>query len=161
MIVPFKPQHLLAVEIQENESARFQTERHGRFLEQGYCSYTCLNAQGEPMACAGIVPMWPGRAMAWASLSFRAGTYLKAITRRTRIELECAPFTRIEMYIRPDFPQAVRWATVHLGFKYEATMECGGVDGRDLWVFVRIKDLVTPAVKRLRNGSDTFDPRRG
>lgn len=161
MIIPFKPQHLLAVEIQENESARFQTERHAEFLEQGYCAYTCLNDNGEPMACAGILPMWPGRAMAWASLSFQAGPHLKAITRRTRIELECVPFNRIEMYIRPGFHQAVRWATVHLGFKYEATMERGGTDGRDLWVFVRINDLAGPAVKRLRNASDTLHPRRG
>ena len=161
MIVPFKPEHLLNIDIQQQESSRFQTERHAETLAQGYCAFTCLNVDSVPMACAGLMPMWPGRAMAWASLSFQVRPYLKAITRRVLIELDCAPFTRIEMYIRPGFHQAVRWATVHLGFKYESTMERGGTDGQDLWVFVRINDLSSPAVKRLKHGSDPFYPRRG
>ncbi len=85
--------------------------------------------------------------MCWASFDIDAKPVMLEAHRRTRQELDRAPFKRLEMYVIPGFLQAWRWALM-LGFEVESLKECGSPDGQDMFVFKRIKR--GPATRRLK-----------
>jgi hypothetical protein len=138
-IVPYEPEHLLAIRHQPWQAGATQTIEHARSLAMSHCAYTALcDRTARPLLCAGIIEIWTGRAMCWASFDVDAAPVMLAAHRRTRLELDRAPFKRLEMYVVPGFLQAWRWAEM-LGFTLECCMEFGSPDGRDLYVFKRIK----------------------
>ena len=62
-IVPYEPAHLEALQVQAvQDGERMIAEPEGL---EGRLSRTVL-CGGELAACAGIAPVWPGRAFAWA-----------------------------------------------------------------------------------------------
>jgi hypothetical protein len=139
MIVPFEPWHLLEIRHQPWQKGATQTLEHAQAVASGYCAYTAIQqSTGRPLACSGICELWAGRAMCWASLDIDARPAFPAMHRRMKRELDLAPFKRLEMYVTPGFLQAWRWAEM-LGFVLEGLMEAGSPDGRDLYVFKRIK----------------------
>jgi hypothetical protein len=139
VIVPYEPHHLLAIRHQSWQAGANQTLEHAEVMARGHCAYTALcDTTERPLICAGIMELWPGRAMCWASFDFEARPVMMQAHRRTRLELDRAPFKRLEMYVLPGFMQAWRWAEM-LGFKLECLMECGSPEGNDLYVFKRIK----------------------
>lgn len=73
---------------------------------------------GVPIACAGLVEVWHGRAYAWALLAEGAGRYLLPVTREIRSRLEVSGFSRVEMAVDAGFIAGCRWAEL-LGFKLE------------------------------------------
>lgn len=93
---------------------------------------------GEVIACAGTTTQWPGRHAAWAVLDQqRSGRHMGWITRETRKNLDGVK-GRIEMTVRTDFPQGLKWARM-LGFRIETPrLERYGPDGEDHVGFVRI-----------------------
>ena len=139
MIVDYKPEHLLEIRHQEWQRGANQTMEHAQAMMHGHCAYTAIGkAAGRALICAGIMELWPGRAMCWASFDFEARPVMVQAFLRMRRELDRSPFKRLEMYVVPGFIQAWRWAEM-LGFKLESTMEAGSPDGRDLFVFKRIR----------------------
>lgn len=139
MIVEFQPEHLLEIRHQKWQRGAMQTIEHARALVTGHCAYTALcNCTGHPLICAGIVEIWHDRAACWASFDRDSRPVILEAHRRTRQELARAPFKRLEMYVIPGFMQAWRWAEM-LGFTLECTMEAGSPDGRDMFVFKRIR----------------------
>lgn len=151
-IIPYEPDHLLQIQhLQPGQDPAFLTETIAETLALGHAASTCL-VEDHIMACAGLMPLWRGRMMAWAVLDARTGPWILEITRAMRAELDRCPAARVEMYVKPGFWQAVRWAHM-LGFCYESCMEAGHpATGGDLWVFKRINDVRTPAVRKLSDG---------
>ena len=112
-IIPFKPEHIGMIDAQEAQ----QIDRCNAEQVPFGDAWTALG-DGHPVACAGLVEAWPGRAYAWALLGKHAGRWLSAITRAVRRALDVAPFKRIEMAVDAGFVAGQRWA-VMLGFELE------------------------------------------
>lgn len=138
MIIDYTPEHLLSIQWQREQGGYGTTRAHAEGVACGWRQKTALQ-DGIVVACAGILPIWEGRAMAWAAIDYRIrrATFLE-MHRAMLAALDVAPFKRLEMYVKPDFPEAWRWAQ-RLGFTCESRMQAGAPDGKDLWVFTRIR----------------------
>jgi hypothetical protein len=93
---------------------------------------------GVPIACAGLVEIWQGRAYAWALLAEGAGRYLLPVTREIRSRLDASGFARVEMAVDAGFIAGCRWAEL-LGFKLETPepMRKYLPNGRDAYLYAR------------------------
>lgn len=89
-----------------------------------------------PVCIGGWTQMGPTWAYAWAVLGEDVGPHMRSLTRAIRFQLEAAPFARIEMRVDKGFEAARRWAEL-LGYQLEADGFLP--DGRDAWIYVRIK----------------------
>lgn len=101
-------------------------------------SFTLVK-DGIVLGCAGLIPIWEGRAAAWLILS--DAVHHKEM-RHVHVEvmrfLEMAPYRRIETTVDSVFKQAHRWAMM-LGFKLEGKMKSYDPTGRDCWLYARVK----------------------
>lgn len=70
------------------------------------------------IAAAGVYPIWPGRACAWALLSEDARKHMVAIVRHMRLVLNTFPALRIEMTVAAGFQQSHKLARL-MGFTCE------------------------------------------
>lgn len=139
MIVDYEPDHLLKLNWQgEQLHSGAKTRGHAEVVATGWCAYTALGARGKPLICAGIIELWPGRAMAWAAFDWAARPVMLEAHRRALAELDRCPYKRVEMYARPGFAEAVKWAKL-LRFDLESCMKHGAPDGSDLLVYARFK----------------------
>lgn len=96
---------------------------------------------GVVIGAAGLLPRWPGYAVAWVLTGVVPLRAWPAITRETRRILEAghnAGFRRIEMTARADDPPANRWAR-KLGFKPYAALHLYGPNGEDHVGYVKIR----------------------
>lgn len=135
-IVPLEPSHLQAIRVQPAQAAEYA---HADALASPTgMGWTAL-VDGEPVACAGLVEVWEGRAYAWAILSDNAGPYMLPLTREIRSKLDAAPFRRIEMAVDADFDAGARWAEM-LGFRCEtpAPMAAYLPNGRAAYLYARV-----------------------
>lgn len=94
-------------------------------------------ADGLPICCGGLVPVWEGRAYAWALLDRDAGPHMLGLTRRIRSRLDESGWRRIEMAVDADFEAGARWAVL-LGFRLECLAPKYLPNGRDAYVYVRL-----------------------
>jgi hypothetical protein len=139
LIIPYKPEHALAIKLQEWQKDICVTPENAEVLSHGLCAWTCLNdATRAPVACAGLLPVWEHRALAWSLISRDAGRSMNEITRKILEVLDECTFRRIEMYVRPGFHEAFRWAVL-LGFEFEAVLEAADPAGGDMVLFKRVK----------------------
>lgn len=92
---------------------------------------------GLPVACAGFVPVWVGRAYAWALLGADVGPHLLAVTRAIRCRLACSGFRRVEMAVDCEFANGRQWARM-LGFECEGLARAYLPNGRDAWIYARV-----------------------
>lgn len=100
-------------------------------------SYTGI-VDGEVVFCAGTVEQWPTRHTSWAALHEKlSAQHILWITREVRAGLDRVK-GRIELTVRRDFPQGMKWARL-LGFHLETPLlACYGPEGEDHAGFVRI-----------------------
>lgn len=95
-----------------------------------------IACDGDPIICGGFIPYWSGRCMAWTYMGANAGPHIVHITRVVREKL-AAVKGRIEMTVRADFANGLRWARM-LGFTVETPCMKGyGPLGEDHVGFVR------------------------
>ena len=116
IIVPFDVAHLQRLEIQDAQCIpkdQFQEALAAPFGQ----AWTGM-VDDVPMACAGLVNVWEGRAYAWALLGKHSGPWMTKITKAIKRGLNSAPFNRIEMAVDSGFEAGQRWAVI-LGFKLE------------------------------------------
>lgn len=92
---------------------------------------------GLPVACAGFVPVWIGRAYAWALLGADVGPHLLAVTRAIRCRLASSGFRRVEMAVDCEFANGRQWARM-LGFECEGLARAYLPNGRDAWIYARV-----------------------
>lgn len=90
------------------------------------------------LGCAGLVEVWRDRAIAWALVTPAALHHWVAVHRLVRDVLRDAPWRRVEMHVDVDHDAAVRWAE-RLGFVREGRMRAFTTDGRDCYLYARIK----------------------
>ena len=113
-----------------------------RHLAVSHKPSSALIGRGQVLACAGLVPHWPGRAEAWmlVTRAARKRDLVQAV-RRCQVALnaaQCLPeFRRIEMYVRASEPWACRFAH-SLGFLAEGVLRAWDPEGRDMILFSRI-----------------------
>lgn len=147
MIIEYEPAHLLAIQWQRGQEGFGSTEAHAKAVATSWSVKTAVQ-DGIVVACAGIMEVWAGRGMAWAAIDHRISRKtLLEVHRAVMPELDRAPFHRLEMYVKPGFAAAWRWAEA-LGFSYESTLRKGSPDGSDLFVFARLNGgLATAQLK--------------
>jgi hypothetical protein len=132
-IVPFVPAHVGAMIVQPAQAGDIDAES----LSSPYgMAWTAMDGE-QPIACAGLVEVWSGRAYAWALLSADAGRHMVSITRAIRYRLDTAKFNRIELAVAAGFAPGVRFARL-LGFELEAKARRYMPNGGDAFIFVRV-----------------------
>ena len=105
-------------------------------LEQ-HRSWTAIDENGAPIACGGLVEIWPGRYSAWAYLNEMSAPHMLAVT---RYALECLKEVkgRLELTVRCDFDEGHRWARM-LGFHVETpVMPFYGPEGEAHTMYIRV-----------------------
>lgn len=139
IIVPFKSEHLHDLHLQDAQSMFYDkfSPGYGRALEDHGNGWTALIDE-RPIACAGLIEQWEGRALAWALLANDIQPYFVRITRAVRRALEMANYRRIEAHVDAEFGAGCRWADM-LGFAVESKMRAFTPNGRDAFQYVRIK----------------------
>lgn len=140
MIVALQQEHLQQLVLQDAQSYFGAMLSHPDYvagLISGGPAYTLLS-DGEVIACAGIVPQWQNRAMAWALVGANAGRAMVALHRAVVRCFEIHPCRRIETTVASKFPEGHRWARM-LGFEREGTMTAFAPDGADYDLYARIQ----------------------
>lgn len=95
---------------------------------------------GEIIAISGVIPIWQGRAQAWAFISEDAGEHMYHIHKAVRSFLRKSYFTRIEATVDIGFEEGVRWMKL-LGFELEGYMKAYKPDGSDALLFARVRHV--------------------
>lgn len=106
------------------------------WAEQGYAQTG--EVDGEVMAIIGVMPMWPGRAIAWAYISENAGKHFPVIHRHVKKFLDNCGIRRIEATVDVGFPEGCRWMKM-LGFEIEGHMKAYRPDGADVLLYARVR----------------------
>lgn len=70
------------------------------------------------LACIGLIPFHPKRALAWALIAGDCGAHFQAIHRTVRRYLRITPYARIEAHVEAGFANGARWMRL-LGFADE------------------------------------------
>lgn len=138
-IETFRPEHLLTLRLQATQATAqaLMTLDHGRQIAA--CPGLAQSAMlgDEPIASAGIIQLWPGRAYAWAYIGEKAARHWKTVHRAVVEALDGARWRRIEMAVDVRDPGAKRWAA-HLGFDFEGVARKWTTDGRDVEIWARV-----------------------
>jgi len=136
-IIPFAPEHILQLDVQDAQRLTDEEQAQALAAPFGWAWTGLVN--GVPVACAGLVEVWQGRAYAWALLARTAGPWMAAITRAVRRALRATPFDRIEMAVEAGFAAGQRWA-VMLGFELETPQPLRRYlpGGRDAYLYAMV-----------------------
>ena len=104
-----------------------------------------------PMVCAGVLPIWKGRWLAWAAISVKVGRREMLWIHRNVFRFldnlqsnEPETYRRIESTARKDQPDAQRWLEL-LGFEREGRLRCYDASGNDHIQYARFPCRLTPA----------------
>lgn len=134
------PEHVLLVQAQVAQQVDAGVILGGGYAQvveggpsfSGWVDHRCVGV-------AGLLPVWPGRAFAWAILSKQCGPHMLAITRKVQAVLAASPYRRVETTTLCGFVPAKRWIG-RLGFSMESPkMRCYDNAGRDHMLWARIK----------------------
>lgn len=137
-VVPFKAEHLAAMKLQalQMHLSDWVSRDQALALEESP-SYTAL-VDDVPVGAAGIIPMWTGRAVAWAFFAKTSNANFLKCHQAIKRFLNGCYVQRIEMTVDCAWPAAHRWARL-LGFHVECErMKHYSPDGGDCALYVRI-----------------------
>jgi RimJ/RimL family protein N-acetyltransferase len=139
-IRPFHVEHLKALKLQpsQRQLGPSLNEEVYEFLST-LDAYTAFAPDGEPLACAGLMDIWPGRAMVWSFISENAGRHMVGVTRAVRQFLDLKAPRRIEAYVDADFPAGHRWIEM-LGFTREGYLHAFRPDGGDQILYSKVRN---------------------
>ena len=141
--IPFEVRHLLEIHPAEMrvELAPFVSRAdHAQAMEIPGRSGTCIEGT-RIIGCAGLMPQWPGREIAWAVFGDVAKRAWPELTHRVRAGLDGSQANgtrRIETAVLHGFSAAHRWAW-KLGFRPEGPMEKYAPNGDTYWLYARIR----------------------
>ena len=138
---PYKAGHLLTLvpqESQREDYAIMVREGYAEAMERGMAmsawdGHVCV-------AAAGLLPLTPHRAAAWAVLSSSAAPCMLGIIRKLRYVLDRVPYARVDMTVKDGFTGGHRLARA-LGMKLETPepMRAYGANGEDEYMYSRVK----------------------
>jgi hypothetical protein len=136
-----KPGHLAYIAVQEAQRVDQAVMLKTDYAEIA-CSHIALSAWvgNECVGAAGIVPLYPHRAVAWALLSKNIGLALVPATRKIRRVLDADMTPRIEMTVAVDFKAGHTWARL-VGMKLETPepLRKHGARGEDEMLYARVR----------------------
>ena len=144
---PATLEDLMAIEAQEAQ--RFSDPRQlleSKVAPESLRAYLdkyswTLESEGKPVACIGIVPLWPGVASCWGLFSEAALRYPTTLFRFALDGLAAAEsklnLRRIETTAPRTHLKAHRWLE-HLGFQSEGIARAYGFDGSDHVHYARV-----------------------
>ena len=139
MIVEFEPEHMARIDLGEAQAyvGPFCGPEEGRALAK-YESFTVLH-EGEVLACAGVVPKWPGVVTMWGLFGRGFPQHYREGYIFAHKWLFICPVRRLETYCTLGHDAGERLLE-HLGFVREGLMRQCLPDGRDAWMFARVYD---------------------
>lgn len=141
--IPCHKEHIYQIDMPpglEYEKESFIKATYSKIVDTDFSlsaweGHVCVGA-------AGLMQIYPHRAVAWTMLGWRTGPYMREITRKVKFILDTYPAQRIEMLVNYEYEAGHRWAKM-LGFAVEAPrMRGSGVLGQDETLYVRIKENV-------------------
>lgn len=139
-IVQFEPDHLKLLLLQPSQAIMqplLDNPEYAQSLKDAGPAYSAVDGDAV-FACAGFIPQWEGRAIAWALISAEAGRHFVTITRAVKRAMDLHQFRRVETAVAHEFPQGHRWARM-LGFTREGLMRRYTPDGRDCDLYARVQ----------------------
>lgn len=138
-LLAFRPEHLLTLKLQAAQASAqpLMTAQHGSEIVSAAGQAWTAVVDGKPIACAGMIEFWKGRAYAWAYLSEDFKAHAKSVHRATIALLAGAQWRRVEMTVDVHHGAAKRWAA-HLGFEREGVCRAWTADGRDVELWARV-----------------------
>lgn len=140
-IEAFSPEHLQGLLLQPSQAGMrpvMSDPGYGSSLAAAGPAYAAV-VGGQVVACAGVIPQWPGRAVAWALIGKEAGPHFIGIHRAVQRALDMHAFRRIETGVVCDFEEGHRWAKM-LGFVREGRMRAYTPDGRDCDLYALVRE---------------------
>jgi hypothetical protein len=137
-IVPFEPFHLQWILLQPEQAHMKEhfTSAYGIWLKKAGPCYSALDGV-DVVGCAGIMPFWAGRSIAWALMSSDVSKHTIAIHRAVCKVIKENPVKRLELLVDPTFPKAEKWAK-RLGFHFESRMPYYSPNGTTQDMYVKI-----------------------
>lgn len=138
-VIPYEAEHLAMLDAQDAQRylSAWVGDEQAKSLEDTP-SYTAVH-EDRVLCCAGILPIWQGRAVAWAYMDRRAGEHFIALHRRVQQFLDQCYVQRIEAHVDREFEAGHRWARM-LGFDMEAErMTAFRPDGGDCSLYARVR----------------------
>lgn len=138
-IVPFEPEHLRTLVLQEAQAwmGPMLKADYGLELKRGGPAFTALDGD-QVIACAGVLRMWENRDQAWALLSADSGRRFVGIYRGIRRFLDMHDTRRVEATVDSEFAAGHRLMYL-LGFQHEGRMRAYLMDGRDCDLYARVR----------------------
>lgn len=136
-VVPARPEHVLAVDIQPSQASlrEYMSYGYARALCDGTTQFAGIG-DGKVVIIAGWQDVG-GRAWLSTIIGGDAGPYMVPIVRRMRAMLDIMPFDRIESHVNVNFEPANRLMRI-LGFEAESVMRKYNRDG-DAYMYTRIR----------------------
>lgn len=134
---------------------RFQAADYSRFQAQEILrmpvAYPVLLAQmghavtwweqDEPIACAGLVPIFPHTAEAWTVISRQVMQhpliFSRSVSRMLRLGWDVMRLHRVQTYVACASPRFVRWAELQ-GFRREGRLVAWGPSREDYWIMAKV-----------------------
>lgn len=138
-IARMKPEHVAAFQLQPRQAMLAGNLSDPAYVEaivRAGNAYAAL-LDGRPVAFAGCMEMWPGRALLWSMIGADAGPHMRTLVRAAEGYLKAAPWRRIEAVVASDFPQGHRLVRM-LGFEREGRMRAYCPGGFDHDLYARI-----------------------
>lgn len=136
------PDHFRYIEVQDAQRHDLAALLHTEHAEAA-CSHIALSAWlgNRCLGAAGIIPLWPHRAMAWAMVSRNIGAAMVPISRKVRQVVRDDPTPRIEMTVAADFKAGHTWARL-LGMTLETPepLRKFGANGADEYMYARVRE---------------------
>lgn len=144
IFIPYRPEHLAQIALQPAQRAASAVIKEGyaESLAVPGMAWSASNESGEILGCAGMVPQWEGRVIAWALLGVaipkRAWpTIAKKIAREFNAALADHGRHRVEITVPVNFGAGCRLARL-LGFEIEGRLRAYAPDGSDHFLYAKI-----------------------
>lgn len=138
-IIPYQAHHLLALELQPA-----QAEWSNRILRPGYAQVLAENGEawtgvvdGKVVGCAGLLPQWEGRMIAWAFFSpeIPRAAWPRIVAKMRAVFAVASG--RVEAYVVSGHGAGCRLVQL-LGFKVEGRMAKFAPDGSDCFMYAKV-----------------------
>lgn len=142
---PFKAGHLKFLKPQAAQRKDHSSLVHsgGAAMLEGHIALSAWDG----VVCigvAGLIPVWPHRAVAWLILSDRSSECMLPLARKVRRVLKAAPYRRVELTVAEGFDAGHRFARV-IGAVRETPepMRFYGAGGGNEYMYAVIKEEQT------------------
>ena len=138
-VEPFKPEHLLTMNVQEAQRGALPslTPEYAQRLQNAGPAFTGF-VDGRVIGCAGVGYLSSSNAILWSVLAEGAGRHMVGIHRCALRLLSTLTIRRIEADVLKGFEPGCRWLE-KLGFEYEGPLRAYGEDGSDYMRYARIR----------------------